>query len=75
MSLRPKKRSITLNGHNTSVTLEDRFWREFCYIATVKNVPINTLASEIDSARDFNCGLASAIRDFVLRYHIDKDKL
>ena len=73
MSLRPKKRSVTLNGHKTSVSLEDRFWKEFCHIASEKNIPINTLASEIDSTRDFNSGLASAIRDFVLRYHIYKD--
>ncbi|MDA8907863.1 ribbon-helix-helix domain-containing protein, partial [Planktomarina temperata] len=26
MMQRPKKRSLTLNGHRTSVSLEDEFW-------------------------------------------------
>ena len=73
MNLRPKKRSITLNGHPTSVSIEDRFWKEFSRIASEKNIPINILASKIDSSRDFDSGLASAIRDFVLCYHIDED--
>ncbi|WP_370694216.1 ribbon-helix-helix domain-containing protein, partial [Klebsiella pneumoniae] len=29
MMQRPKKRSLTLNGHRTSVSLEDEFWQEF----------------------------------------------
>ncbi len=73
MSLRPKKRSLTLNGHQTSVSLEERFWKEFCRIASIKKIPINTLASDIDSSRELDSGLASAIRDFVLRYYMSKD--
>lgn len=72
MSLRPKKRSLTLRGHRTSVSLEDRFWRAFCEIADQKGKPINALATEIDETRDLEAGLASAIRDYVLRYYIDK---
>jgi predicted DNA-binding ribbon-helix-helix protein len=72
MSLRPKKRSLTLRGHRTSVSLEDRFWRAFCEIADQQGKPINALAAEIDETRDLEAGLASAIRDYVLRYYIDK---
>ena len=72
MSLRPKKRSLTLRGHRTSVSLEDRFWRAFCEIADHQNKPINVLAAEIDETRDLEAGLASAIRDYVLRYYINK---
>ena len=66
MSKRPKKRSLTLQGHRTSVSLEDAFWDAFTRIARDRNKPINVLAAEIDRARGTECGLASAIRLFVL---------
>ena len=65
--MRPKKRSLTLKGHRTSVSLEDEFWQAFLSIAKRKNTPINALAAEIDTARKLDCGLASAIRLYVLR--------
>lgn len=63
---RPVKRSLTLRGHRTSVSLEDEFWRAFRDIAARKNKPINELAAEIDEARGVESGLASAIRLYVL---------
>ena len=63
---RPKKRSLTLNGHRTSVSLEDAFWLEFLRIAQEQGKAINALAVEIDHARGAEVGLASAIRLFVL---------
>jgi len=63
---RPQKRSLTLKGHRTSVSLEDAFWNAFRDIAREKNRPINDLAAEIDAIRGNDCGLASAIRLFVL---------
>ena len=65
MSDRPTKRSLTLHGHRTSVSLEDAFWREFKAIAAAQNLPINRLVAQIDDARG-DIGLASAIRLFVL---------
>ncbi|MEM9436362.1 MAG: ribbon-helix-helix domain-containing protein [Pseudomonadota bacterium] len=67
MSARPKKRSLTLRGHRTSVSLEDEFWAEFRDIAARKGKPINVLAAEIDVERGVASGLASAIRLYVLR--------
>ena len=66
MNARPVKRSLTLEGHRTSVSLEDAFWVAFKQIADRKQVPINKLAAEIDKERN-DVGLASAIRVFVLR--------
>ena len=63
----PKKRSLTLRGHRTSVSLEDEFWAAFREIAAEDGRPLNALAAEIDAARDLATGLASAIRLFVLR--------
>ncbi|MBT8154616.1 ribbon-helix-helix domain-containing protein [Epibacterium ulvae] len=67
MSLRPKKHSLTLRGHRTSVSLEDEFWTAFRQIAAQEGRPINELAAEIDETRGTDCGLASAIRLYVLR--------
>jgi predicted DNA-binding ribbon-helix-helix protein len=63
---RPKKRSLTLKGHRTSVSLEDAFWAEFRAIAAAQARPINDLSAEIDANRGPDLGLASAIRLFVL---------
>lgn len=63
---RPVKRSLTLRGHRTSVSLEDEFWQAFRRIAAAKGRPINELAAEIDASRGTGTGLASAIRLYVL---------
>lgn len=62
---RPVKRSLTLRGHRTSVSLEDIFWKEFKRIADADGNTINGLAARIDESRG-DIGLASAIRVFVL---------
>ena len=62
---RPVKRSLTLRGHRTSVSLEDAFWKEFKNIAQENGQTINGLAASIDEARG-DVGLASALRVFVL---------
>lgn len=73
MTARPKKHSLTLKGHRTSVSLEDEFWDAFREIATQKRLPINVLAAQIDADRGMEAGLASAIRIFVLQhYRIEK---
>ncbi|TDE35072.1 ribbon-helix-helix domain-containing protein [Antarcticimicrobium sediminis] len=64
---RPRKHSLTLRGHRTSVSLEDEFWAAFLEIATEEGRAINALAADIDAARGTDCGLASAIRLYVLR--------
>ena len=68
MSRRPAKRSLTLRGHRTSVSLEDEFWAAFREIAEAGGTPINALAARIDEDRGPDLGLASAIRLFVLAY-------
>ena len=68
----PVKRSLTLRGHRTSVSLEDEFWQAFREIAAKRGKAINALAAEIDAARDLDSGLASEIRLFVLRHYRDR---
>lgn len=69
MSSRPVKRSLTLRGHRTSVSLEDAFWIAFREIAAAQGKPLNQLAAEIDEARGVESGLASAIRVYVLNWY------
>lgn len=69
MDNRPKKRSLTLQGHRTSVTLEDAFWTAFKKIAAETDTPINQLAAQIDENRGLTSGLAGAIRLYVLDYY------
>jgi len=63
---RPVKRSLTLAGHRTSVSLEAEFWLAFRALAARQGLTLNALAAQIDAARG-DVGLASAIRVHVLR--------
>jgi predicted DNA-binding ribbon-helix-helix protein len=63
---RPVKRSLTLAGHRTSVSLEEGFWTAFREIAAERGRTVQALATEIDRARGVETGLATAIRLFVL---------
>lgn len=64
------KRSLTLKGHRTSVSLETEFWDAFRECAAARSLSLNALASEIDAARlqDGQAGdnLSAAIRLYVL---------
>ena len=62
------KRSITIGEHNTSVHLEDGFWRALREIAVIQNLRVSELVSRIDKDRD-NKNLSSAIRVFVLDHY------
>ena len=67
MSTKPKKCSLTLKGHRTSVSIEDKFWEEFCKIAYRKQFSVNELASQLDATRELSsASLASLIRNLVL---------
>jgi predicted DNA-binding ribbon-helix-helix protein len=59
------KRSVVIEGHKTSVSLEDPFWNDLKEIASVQRTTTSKLIAEIDKARQHN-NLSSAIRLFVL---------
>ena len=48
---RPSKRSVTIAGHETSVSLEPMFWRELERAAERAGKPLNALIAEIDALR------------------------
>ncbi len=60
------KRSITISGHRTSITLEQTFWDELKEIACREKVSVTELVRRIDSSRDAAGSLTSAIRVFIL---------
>ena len=64
---RPVKRSLTLQGHRTSVSLEAVFWHEFQRLAGAQGKSVNQLATELDTGRTPPASLASAIRVYVLQ--------
>ena len=58
------KRSILINGHKTSVSLENEFWSGLHDVARSMNVPAAKLVEQLDRDSD-NVNLSSAIRVFV----------
>jgi predicted DNA-binding ribbon-helix-helix protein len=64
------KRSITIAGHSTSVSLEEEFWQSLQDIASSKNISVAALIRDIDETRvkADGGGLSSAIRVFILNY-------
>ena len=61
-----KKRSVTIAGHATSVTLEDEFWEALGEIAQARGHSLTQIITEIDAERSGG-NLSSLIRVFVLR--------
>jgi predicted DNA-binding ribbon-helix-helix protein len=62
---RPAKRSFTIGGHRTSISLETPFWDALKGAADEEGVPVSRLIAQIDAART-GCGLSSAIRVWLL---------
>ena len=60
-----RKRSVSLQGHFTSVSLEDEFWSELKRIAAERQIALSTLIAEIDGRRS-GPNLSSALRLAVL---------
>ncbi len=67
---RPAKRSFSIRGHRTSISIEAPFWEALTAIALERNVPVVRIVSAIDAARGVS-GLSSAIRVFVLQHYRD----
>jgi predicted DNA-binding ribbon-helix-helix protein len=64
----PKKRSVVIAGHSTSISLEPAFWRALEAAARERGCALNALVAEIDVARldaDQPPNLTSAIRQWL----------
>lgn len=63
-----RKRSLSIAGHRTSVSLEEPFWTGLREIAAERNLPLTALIAEIDLARAED-NLSSALRLHVLAHY------
>lgn len=65
----PTKRSVTIAGHETSISLEPVFWAALEAAAAEREVPLNALIAAIDVERLGSApppNLTSAIRQWLL---------
>ncbi len=65
----PTKRSVTIAGHETSISLEPVFWAALEAAAGAEALPLNALIAQIDVKRLDSApppNLASAIRQWLL---------
>ena len=67
----PPKRSITIAGHRTSLSLEPEFWQAIKQLAEDKKLSLAQLISEIDSTRGTR-NLSSACRVYVLKQLLNR---
>jgi predicted DNA-binding ribbon-helix-helix protein len=70
----PVKRSVTIAGHETSISLEPVFWAALGKAAGEAGLPINALIARIDAERIAQspaANLASAIRQWLMRDKIE----
>lgn len=58
------KHSVRIAGHQTSISLEQKFWDILREIASRQNISINKLITNIDATRSGN--MSSTLRLFVL---------
>jgi predicted DNA-binding ribbon-helix-helix protein len=61
-----RKRSVTLNGHRTSYSIEDPFQAELERLARAAGIPLARLIADIDALPRRDGGLSSALRLHVL---------
>ncbi len=65
---RPVKRSFSLRGHQTSISLEQPFWDALKEAADAEKSTAAAIVAEIDATRG-NCGLSGAVRIWILDYY------
>ena len=65
-----KKISVSLSGHQTSITLESEFIDALQKLSIRQNRPIASIINEIDSTRSPDRNLSSAVRVWILQQTI-----
>ncbi|MBP3544841.1 MAG: ribbon-helix-helix domain-containing protein [Alphaproteobacteria bacterium] len=65
-----KKISVSLSGHQTSITLESEFIDALQKLSIRQNRPIAAIINEIDSTRSPDRNLSSAVRVWILQQTI-----
>ena len=60
-----KKRSLLLNGHKTSIGLEDPFWQELKTAAKLAELDVGSYVYRLIGARQRPANLSSALRCYL----------
>ena len=63
--MRPQKRSFSIQGHRTSISLEAPFWDALKRAAAEDGIALSALIGSIDRERG-TAGLSSAVRVWLL---------
>ena len=63
------KRSVTIRGHRTSVSLERPFFEALQDIAAERDIALAALVAQVDAGRSGEENLSSALRLFVLDHY------
>ena len=66
--MKPQKRSFTIAGHKTSISLEAAFWDALKDAAASEKLPLARLVHRIDQERGA-VNLSSAVRVWLLAYY------
>jgi predicted DNA-binding ribbon-helix-helix protein len=69
------KRSLTVAGHRTSISLEDPFWEGLATIAASRRQSVAALVASIDRGRTPDTNLSAAIRLAVLDWYRKQAKI
>ncbi len=69
-----KKISVSLSGHQTSISLEDEFVVALNKIAKSENRSVASIIQEIDSTRTPESNLSSAVRVWILHQYTQSAK-
>lgn len=67
------KKSVTISGHRTSITLEPEFWDALKHIAQSQKQSLNALVTHIDEKR-LSRNLSSALRVYILQNYQEKNR-
>jgi len=79
--MRPIKRSLTIAGHRTSISLEPEFWDGLREVAAASGVTMAALVARVDAERAASAGdgddggLSGRLRVLVLRHYQGRSKV
>ena len=72
---RPIKRSFSIAGHRTSISLEAAFWDAFRELCRDDGIAMAAMLARIDRERGSAAGLSGAVRVWILqRYREQRDR-
>ncbi|HVY20837.1 MAG TPA: ribbon-helix-helix domain-containing protein [Bauldia sp.] len=63
------KRSLTVAGHRTSISIEEPFWDGLAEMAAARKSSVAAIVASVDRTRPGNTNLSAAVRIAVLAWY------